>query len=168
MSASTHPQGRIVLAASLALAAGVLSAVSLGASAQAAPIDTSQTGQITIHKFTNPGNGAMNPDGTGTAPSTTPIAGVVFQYCTISGINLLDGTNTGWNNLNAITDAQKQAAASASATKLGAYDLTGCTSFPATDATGKAASSSTLPLGAYFVRETSAPSTSSPRRRRSS
>jgi fimbrial isopeptide formation D2 family protein/LPXTG-motif cell wall-anchored protein len=158
MSAITRNRGRAALAVATALSLGVLGALASGAAANASTINTSSQGQIIVHKFTNPGNGTMNPDGTGTAPTTAPIAGVVFQYCTISGINLLDGTNTGWNQINAITPAQKQASAGAGVTTLGAYTLTGCTSLPATDATGTAASVATLPLGAYFVREISAPS----------
>lgn len=158
MNTQSRHRMRVALAVTTSLALGLLGAVSTAAAANAASIDPAQTGQIIVHKFTNPGNGTMNPDGTGTAPTTAPIAGVVFEYCTISGINLLDGTNTGWNQVNAITAAQKQASAAAGVTTLGSYTLTGCTTLPATDASGTAASIATLPLGAYFVREISAPS----------
>ncbi len=140
---------------------GVLGALAAGTPASAASIDTAQQGSIIVHKYANPGDGDQNASGTGTTdPSTQPIAGVVFQYCSISGIDLLDGTNAGWDDINAITATDKQAAADPQVTTLGAapnqYTLSGCTSLPATDATGTA-TSATLPLGAYFVREVSAP-----------
>ncbi|MFK3672051.1 SpaH/EbpB family LPXTG-anchored major pilin [Leifsonia aquatica] len=158
MTAHTRHRGRAAFAVATALSLGMLGALTAGTAASAATIDPSQHGQILIHKFSNPGNGAMNPDGTGAAPTTAPIAGVVFEYCSIDGIDLLDGTNAGWNQVNGITAAQKQASAAAGVTTLGTHTLSGCTSLPATDAAGAAASAATLPLGAYFVREISAPS----------
>ena len=139
---------------------GVLSAFAGAASANAASIDTTQKGQLIIHKFENPASGAQSPDGSGVDPQTKAIEGVVFEYCTIAGIDLLDGTNTGWNAINAITAAEKQAAADPSAKDLvnGKYNLTGCTTLAPTDQNGIASSVNTLPLGAYFVREITAPS----------
>jgi fimbrial isopeptide formation D2 family protein/LPXTG-motif cell wall-anchored protein len=158
MTENTRLRGRTALAVGTALSLGVLGALAGGAAATAAPIDSSQRGQIIVHKYANPGNGAQKPDGTGTNPNTAPIAGVVFEYCAISGINLLNGNNTGWDAVNAITQAQKDAAAAQGVTTLGPHTLANCTLLPATDATGTASSASTLNLGAYFVREVSAPS----------
>lgn len=136
---------------------GIVCAIVGVSAASAATIDGSRQGRITVHKFANPGNGDQNAAGTGTDPDTAPVAGVVFEYCAIGGIDLLDGGNAGWSALRGITPAAKQAAAAADTTTLAGYTLTGCTRLPATDATGTAASPS-LPLGAYFVREVSAPS----------
>jgi len=157
MTAITRRRGRAALAIGTVVSLGVLGAVTIGSAAYAASIDTAQQGSIIIHKYTNPGNGSENPSGTGTAPNTAPIAGVVFEYCLINGINLLDGTNTGWDAINAIPATVLQAAAAQGTTQLGSYTLSGCTSMPATDAAG-ASTSVKLPLGAYFVREVSAPS----------
>ena len=134
-----------------------LAGTGMATSAFAADIDQSQTGSIIIHKHENPGNGAGTPDGTGTAPNTPGIAGVVFEYCSIDGIDLFDGTNTGWNALNAITTAQLAAAAATGVSTLGAYDLVNCAPAPATDNAGLSTTPD-LPLGPYFVREISAPS----------
>ncbi|MDR2295065.1 MAG: SpaH/EbpB family LPXTG-anchored major pilin [Microbacterium sp.] len=142
----------VALGSALALAG-----TGMATSAFAADIDQSQTGSIIIHKHENPGNGAGTPDGTGTAPNTPGIAGVVFEYCTIDGIDLFDGTNTGWDALKAITPAQLAAAASTSVTTLGSYNLVDCAPAPATDSNGLSTTPD-LPLGPYFVREISAPS----------
>ncbi|MGO4301756.1 SpaH/EbpB family LPXTG-anchored major pilin [Leifsonia sp. RAF41] len=156
MTANARHRGRTALAAATVLSLGVLGALATSAAANAASIDTARQGSILIHKYTNPGNGDQNASGTGTEPDTEPISGVVFEYCSIDGIDLLDGTNTGWDDLNAITAAAKQAAAATGTTQLGSHTLSGCTGMPATNASG-AATTAKLPLGAYFVREISAP-----------
>ncbi|MFF9564295.1 SpaH/EbpB family LPXTG-anchored major pilin [Leifsonia sp. NPDC014704] len=156
MTAITRLRGRRALAAGTALTLGVLGALAAAGAANAASIDETKQGSIIVHKYANPGNGDQNPSGTGKAPDTAPIAGVVFEYCTIDGIDLFDNTNAGWDKVNAITTAQKLAAAAQGVTTLGSYTLSGCTSLPATDATGTATSAK-LPLGPYFVREISAP-----------
>ncbi|GAA1142808.1 SpaH/EbpB family LPXTG-anchored major pilin [Microbacterium natoriense] len=155
MTALTHPRGRRILAIGAALTLGALGILATSLAASAAEIDPDQTGSITIHKFANPGNGAANPDGTGTLPDTEPIADVVFEVCAIDGIDLVDGTNTGWDALNAITQAEKLAAGAQGTATLGAYALSGCeevtTSADGTVSTGA------LPVGPYFVREIDAP-----------
>src|SRR3954469_9225512 len=83
MSAITWRRGRAVLAVGAVLSLGVVGAVGAATAANAASIDTAQQGSIIVHKFENPGNGAANPDGTGTLPTTKPIPGVVFEYCPI-------------------------------------------------------------------------------------
>ncbi|WP_433676526.1 SpaH/EbpB family LPXTG-anchored major pilin [Microbacterium gorillae] len=142
---------RVALGSVLALAgAGFATA------AHAADIDLGETGSIIIHKHENPADGDQNPGGTGTDPTTPGIAGVVFEYCRIDGINLFDGTNTGWDAVNAITPAQMAAAAAQGVTTLGGYTLSGCTSATETDSDGLSTVSG-LPLGPYFVREIDAP-----------
>ncbi|MGN7800026.1 SpaH/EbpB family LPXTG-anchored major pilin [Leifsonia sp. 22587] len=157
MSAHTRHRGLSALAVGTALSLGALGALSTSVAANAASIDTSQQGRIIIHKYENPGNGDQNPAGTGTDPTTAPVAGVVFEYCTVGGIDLFDGTNRGWDAVNAITATAKQAAAAQGVTQLGSYALSNCTLLPATDASGLATSAK-LPLGVYFVREVSTPS----------
>ncbi|MDN4598047.1 SpaH/EbpB family LPXTG-anchored major pilin [Leifsonia virtsii] len=154
MTAITRHRGRRALAVGTALTLGVLGAFASSAAANAASIDTSQQGSIIVHKFANTGDGKQTPDGTGTNPTTKPISGVVFEYCPITGVNLFDGTNAGWDALNAITPAQKIAAQTG--TKLANYNLGQCTRLAATDANGTATSAK-LPLGPYFVREVQAP-----------
>lgn len=156
MTAQTRHRGRRALAAGTALTLGVLGALAAAGAANAASIDQTKQGSIIVHKFANPGNGDQNPSGTGTSPSTAPVSGVVFEYCKIDGIDLFDNTNTGWDQVNAITTAEKLAAGAQGVTTLGSYTLSGCTSLPATDAAGLATSAK-LPLGPYFVREISAP-----------
>jgi fimbrial isopeptide formation D2 family protein/LPXTG-motif cell wall-anchored protein len=157
MTAITWRRGRTVLAVGAVLSLGVMGVVGAATAANAASIDTTRRGSIIIHKFENLGDGEGTPDGTGKLPTTKPIEGVVFEYCAINGIDLLDGTNTGWDAINAITSVQKLAAAAPGATTLASRTLGTCTPLPATDATG-AASKNDLPLGAYLVREVSAPS----------
>jgi fimbrial isopeptide formation D2 family protein len=155
MSEITPRRRHRALAAATALALGTLGVVATGPAASAANIDQSRQGAITIHKYANPGNGAANPDGSGTQPTTDPIAGVVFEYCRIDGVDLFDGTNTGWDALTAITAQQKTDAAGQGTATLGSHTLSGC----ATVTTGSdgVASTGTLPLGPYFVREVQAP-----------
>lgn len=155
MTSLSRLSGRRVLAAGAVLALGALGSVVTSTAAQAAVIDPDAVGSITIHKFANPGNGAANPDGTGTQPSTDPIAGVTFEVCAIDGIDLVDGTNTGWDALTAITDAQKKAAGGAGVGNLAGFTLSGCEEF-VTGADG-VVSAGDLAIGPYFVRETDAP-----------
>ncbi|WEK61005.1 MAG: SpaH/EbpB family LPXTG-anchored major pilin [Candidatus Microbacterium colombiense] len=150
---TANPRVRGVVALSAALSLGALGVLTTAAAANAAAIDPDQTGSITIHKFANPGNGAANPDGTGTQPDSAPIADVVFEYCLIDGVDLFDGSNAGWDVLNAITAAQKKAAQTGST--LAGLDLTGCQTVT-TGADGTV-STPTLATGPYFVREIDAP-----------
>lgn len=154
MTTLTRTRVRRVTALTAALSLGALGVLTAGAAAQAAEIDPDQLGSITIHKFANPGNGAANPDGTGTQPNTDPIADVVFEYCLIDGIDLFDGTNTGWDAINAITQAQKNAAQTGST--LAGFDLTGCQTV--TTGVDGTVTTPDLATGPYFVREIDAPS----------
>lgn len=160
MSTSTKTQrGRKVLTAAAALSIGTVGLFATAVPASAANIDESLTGSLTIHKYENPGNGIMNPDGTGSLPSTNAIKDVVFQACKIAGIDILDSSkgNAEWEKLR-FTGAQLEAAAPASVMTVGNYTLTNCVDFAPTDAAGKAEMLN-MDLGAYFVREISAPST---------
>ena len=158
MTENIRLRGRAALAVGTALSLGALGAFAGGAAATAAPIDSNQQGKIIVHKYANLGDGTQTPDGTGDNPTTDPIEGVVFEYCTIAGIDLLSGDNAGWDAINKITAAEKTAAAAQNvATLANTYALTNCTELPATDDNGYAASGK-LPLGAYFVREVSKPS----------
>jgi fimbrial isopeptide formation D2 family protein/LPXTG-motif cell wall-anchored protein len=154
MTALTRTRVRRATALTAALSLGALGVLTAGVAAQAAEIDPDQLGSITIHKFANPGNGAANPDGTGTQPNTDPIADVVFEYCLITGIDLFDGTNTGWDAINAITPAEKNAAQTGAT--LAGYDLTGCQTV--TTGVDGTVTTPDLATGPYFVREIDAPS----------
>jgi hypothetical protein len=57
MTAITGRRGPAALAIGTAVSLGVLGAVAIGSAAFAASIDTTQQGQLIIHKFENPGNG---------------------------------------------------------------------------------------------------------------
>ncbi|WP_052961497.1 MULTISPECIES: SpaH/EbpB family LPXTG-anchored major pilin [unclassified Leucobacter] len=154
---SEHTASRALsrgLAATAALAVGAAGLFVGGTAAFADNIDTAKTGSIIVHKFENPGNGTMNPDGTGSAPKTKPIAGVGFEVCHVDGIDLTAAGNTGWNQVKAVSNAQLLAAQSG--TQLASYTLSNCTALPDTDAAG-VASSGRLALGAYLVREVKAP-----------
>lgn len=160
MTSLARLSGRRILATTAVVALGAFGALVTSTAAHAAAIDPTETGSITIHKYANPGNGAANPDGTGTQPNTDPIAGVTFEVRAIEGINLTDGTNTGWDALNAITLAQKEALAhvkgQALVYTLADYDLVDCNMY--TTGEDGVVTTSSLPVGPYFVRETGAPS----------
>ena len=150
-TATRHARRGLTAVAALAIgAAGLFTG---GSAAFAQNIDTAADGSFTIHKFENPGGGAQNPGGTGTNPTSKPIDDVVFEYCSINGVDLLNGTNTGWNRLRAITADELVGARTG--TSLSDLTLSNCTELPAT--VGGIAKSGRLPLGAYLIREKSAP-----------
>lgn len=154
MSQNTAPRHmRRGMAAAAALAVGALGLFAGGSAAYADNIDTSRDGSFKIHKFENPGGGAQTPGGTGTDPSSTPIDGVVFEYCSVDGIDLFDGSNAGWASVRGITEQQLIGARTG--TTLGAHTLSSCTELPAT--VNGVAESERLALGVYVVREKSAP-----------
>ncbi len=154
MTLSSRAGVRRAAALTTALSLSAFGVLAAGAAAQAATLDPDQLGSITIHKFANPGGGAANPDGSGTQPGSEPIAGVTFEYCLIDGIDLFDGTNTGWDAVNAITQAEKTAAQTGAT--LAGYDLTGCQTV-VTGADGTVTTPD-IATGPYFVREIDAPS----------
>lgn len=153
MNSTTNRGWRRAVALVATLSLGTLGVVLTGTAAQAAAISPDATGSITVHKHENPGNGDMNPDGTGTQPTTPAIPGVTFEVCAIDGIDLTDGTNTGWDALNAITSAQLSAAQTGSS--VGSFDLVDCAS-GVTNADGEYEFEE-LDVQAYLVRETATP-----------
>lgn len=161
MTGNTRRLGRKALAVGTALSLGVLGAVAMSSAANAASIDTAKQGSIIVHKHENPGTGPQNPSGTGTPVTSDPIAGVEFTYCPITDINLLDGTNAGWTAVNGITPKDQQDAIAAvvggnNAPPLGSHQLGSCVKMAKTDAAG-VSTAANLPLGAYFVFESAAP-----------
>src|SRR3954447_22557846 len=161
MTAKTRRLGRKALAVCTALSLGVVGAVAMSSAANAASIDTAKQGSIIIHKHENPGSGPQNPSDTGTPVSGKAIEDVEFTYCPITDINLLDGTNAGWDAVNGITPKNQQDAIDAivggnNAPPLGSHQLGSCVKMAKTNAAGMSAAPN-LPLGAYFVFESAAP-----------
>lgn len=141
------------LAASAVIAIGAFGLFAGASAAQAVNIDEDRQGSLTVHKFEAPGGGQMNPDNTGTQPSSKAIDGVVFEYCRIDGVDLFDGTNKGWDRLGQVTEAQLVDARSG--LDLADLSLSNCASMPAT--VNGIATSGELDLGAYLVREKETP-----------
>ena len=164
-SPTAAARARRTLAAAAALTLGVLGALA-ATPASAAPVPgpvTNTTGSLTIHKYAYPANGAQNPSGTGTNPTTSPIDGVVFQVCPINNVTALtDPSNAGWTQVNGLQNiAGAQTATALTGTTAGVdkttnFPLGTCTSI--TTAGGGLATLSNMAIGAYLVREISAPS----------
>jgi fimbrial isopeptide formation D2 family protein/LPXTG-motif cell wall-anchored protein len=164
-SPTAAARARRTLAAAAALTLGVLGALA-ATPASAAPVPgpvTNTTGSLTIHKYAYPANGAQNPSGTGTNPTTSTIDGVVFQVCAINNVtSLADPSNAGWTQVNGLQNvAGAQTATALTGTTSGVdntknFPLGTCTSI--TTAGGGIATLSNMAIGAYLVRETSAPS----------
>jgi fimbrial isopeptide formation D2 family protein/LPXTG-motif cell wall-anchored protein len=161
MEAKTIKWGRLVAAilATLALIIGYSSLTGMIAPAHADPaygnIDQT-TGTIIVHKHANQSgtSATQNPDGTGTAIPSDPIADVHFTVYHITDVNL--GTAAGWSTVNGwATTAPTINTTGATPTVAG---LT-TTSADVLDPTNEAgvATSDSLPVGAYVVVETSHP-----------
>jgi fimbrial isopeptide formation D2 family protein/LPXTG-motif cell wall-anchored protein len=156
---------RRTLAAATALSLGLLGAALSATAASAAPVPgpvTNQPGSLTIHKYAYPANGSQNPSGSGTNPTTQAIDGVVFEVCQITNVtSLTDTSNLGWTQVRNLQNvAGAQAASALTGTTAGVdstanFPLTGCTRV--TTANGGTATWSNLAVGAYLVREISAP-----------
>ena len=154
------------LAAATALSLGLLGVALTATAASAAPVPgpvTNQTGSLTIHKYAYPANGSQNPSGTGTNPTTSPIDGVTFQVCAINNVtSLTDTSNLGWTqvkNLQNVAGAQSATALTGTTAGVDSttnFPLGTCTNV--TTAGGGIATASGLAVGAYLVREISAPS----------
>lgn len=143
------------LAASAAVAVGALGMFAGTSAAQADSIDTTKTGSLTIHKYENPGGGAQTPGGDGKDPESKAIDGVVFEYCSIKGVDLFNGTNTGWETLRNVSEQDRIGARDG--LSLGNLTLENCITLdPTVDGIAETGS---IPLGAYLVREVSAPAT---------
>ncbi|GAA1845533.1 SpaH/EbpB family LPXTG-anchored major pilin [Microbacterium koreense] len=149
----------------IAAAALVVSGLALGASAAQAvpvpgPVDGSATGSVTVHKYAYPADGAQDPSGTGTDPTSDPIAGVTFALCAIGNItSLADTSNAGWPQVNGLDPLSSNGSAltgsTAGADTTTSFPLSGCTSQD-TDGNGEATWGG-LAVGAYLVTETAAP-----------
>lgn len=143
------PRLRAVLsglaAAVVALAIPVLAAPA----ASALPIipPTPLNGTLNVHKHQTPSS-ATPGDGLtlGTAPTGAPIEGVVF---TVQKLNFDLRTNAGWNALTAMPIGS-----------VATYFDGASQTMPATSATGL--STMSLPVGAYYVTETTFPDGVSP------
>lgn len=148
-------------------AAAVLFAAGVG-SASAAPdnIDPNALGSISLHKFAGAPVVGLPNDGTETAVAgRTPLAGVGFTLYKVDGLDVTDPAD--WNEIDDLNDwfvAQGTSGHwSAGATVGTGYTFSAVGSEQVTAAgTGLAtwgtpATTSSLPLGVYFVQETSAP-----------
>jgi len=161
MNHTTPRIGRRLLAATAAtlmVAGGTLVA---GGAAVAAPVPgpvTEQDGSLTIHKHLNPGfdGTEQNPDGSEGAGGD-PLNGVTFLVCAIDGIDLIDGGNAAWDELNAL--GVIASAVTSAATTIGSHDLVDCDTEVTANVAGAdgVAVFDELPVGAYLVRETVAP-----------
>jgi fimbrial isopeptide formation D2 family protein/LPXTG-motif cell wall-anchored protein len=152
---------RRIIAAAGALAIGGLmfAAVPANATPVDGPVDASKTGSLTIHKFEYPADGSQNPSGTGTNPTSAPIANVVFKVCKIDNITSLgDTSNAGWaqvKGLNALSGSPLTGSV-AGVDSTTTFPLSGCQDVT-TAASGATPTLSGLAVGAYLVTETSAP-----------
>lgn len=163
MAEHKFKRGSIAVLGAIVLGASVL--LASGSAATAAPeeydfgnIDGSKSASLTVHKYADQTSGATgDPDGTIRGSFTDPIQGVVFTaYPLLKGGDPVDLTTfDGWDGLEAAATAASGSTACAAPS---GYTLgtTGIEVGP-TDASGVATAA--LPVGAYIVCETSAPST---------
>lgn len=150
---NTHPRRKRGLLTGLVAVATALTLAFSATPAQAdgPAIDPTATGSIRIHKFEQPaaagaeGTGLENPDA---VAGLTPLAGVVFTAQRVNSVDL--NTNAGWQAAGNMTIAQ----ATQNLTPGG---------FPssATDSLGNATIAD-LPVGLYYVRETTFPDNVTP------
>lgn len=142
-----------------ALVGAVFAVGSIAAPAYAAPIDATESGSLTVHKYekqtptTDPGNGTEIDLG-----DYTPLAGVEFTIQQVEGIDLT--TNGGWAEANALTadfaSAAPRYADEAVTAITGQGRTLAIATADITDALGEA-SFADLDLGLYLVTETSYP-----------
>jgi fimbrial isopeptide formation D2 family protein/LPXTG-motif cell wall-anchored protein len=139
----------------LAALALVVAGTAAAAPASAAPlVDPDQLGSITVHKFEAPDSPSGLPSN-GTEVDTaglTPLPGVTFQVRQVSDIDL--GTNQGWADAAALSDAFDPADPAGSIS--GAGHALGAGVSQVTSTAGVAAFTG-LPVGLYLVEETSFP-----------
>ncbi|MCI7552097.1 MAG: SpaH/EbpB family LPXTG-anchored major pilin [Actinomycetaceae bacterium] len=140
----------LIVAALALFGAGAVAPVAFAADGN---IDANRTGSLTVHKYANPATGTMDPDGTGTSPSTDPIAGVVFSYAKVTDVNL--ATNEGWTAVQSLTVDADGKVAGTGGTE---HATDPAVNMDATNAQGEATVSG-LPIGVYLVQEVSAPAT---------
>lgn len=148
---SAHPNKRSTKWIAAFAAAGVLAVTGAGSAAFAADlttVDDSKVGSITVHKYELPDTGfGPEVNGKELAPADvaglTPLEGVTFTFERLTEYDLT--TNAGWTSLQGLSLQD----AIDTATKVLADTVT-------TDAGGLAVAAD-LPLGAYLVTETAAP-----------
>lgn len=150
-------------------AAAILFASGVG-SASAAPdnIDPDALGSISLHKFSGAPVVGLPNDGTETAVAgRTPLAGVGFTLYRVNGLDVTDPAD--WNEINDLNDwfvtqgtsghwsagATVGSGAGYTFSTVGTEQVTAAGTGLAT--WGTPATTSSLPLGVYFVQETSAP-----------
>ncbi|WP_136313084.1 SpaH/EbpB family LPXTG-anchored major pilin [Actinomyces procaprae] len=146
-------------AAALGMMALAATGLGLAATAQAADlanIDTGATGSILIHKHEA---GSQSANGTPDGKTTTggdPVEGVVFTAYRITNLDLT--VQAAWDGLADVAVPADACGSDNRSPQLGSYTFdTGTASTP-TDASGET-SINPLPVAAYLVCETSAPST---------
>ena len=158
MSRTTRAFGRRVAAVVGALA---LTIVGLGGAtvAQAADlgnIDSSKTGSLVIHKHET---GSQTADGTPDGQTATGGAGVADVTFTAYKITNLDlTTQAAWDGLKNLAVPADACGADYSTPSLGSYTFDGGTASTPTNAQGDTTIGN-LPVAAYLVCETNAPST---------
>ena len=137
---STTSFKRRIVAATGALALGLLGAIGVSSAAFAADavpgdINPDAQGSITIYKYEEAGNtNPGDPAGDG-LPGMTPLEGVEFTVTPVPGVDLT--TNAGWDAVPGLTAA----------------NATGVPVVMTTDVDGKAVFAN-LPVGVYYVEET--------------
>lgn len=146
----SHPKNGRLRAAAALLVGGALALTGAGVAtaANTATIDSTKTASLTIHKYEQPAaaTGLAN-DGRELSATEltglTALSGVEFTIQQVPGVDLT--TNAGWETATAMTtDAAATAVASVTGTK-------------GTTATDGTLSFGSLPLGLYYVSETSTP-----------
>lgn len=164
---TTHPPSprvRTGLAALSAVSLGVAGVILSAAAANAAPVpgpvDDTQTGSLTVHKYAYPADGTQNPSGTGQDPTSDVIEGVDFEVCAIDNVTSLgDTSNLGWDQVRGL-DALSSDGTALTGSVAGvdggtSFGLLDCQTVT-TGATGEAFFDA-LTVGAYLVTETAAP-----------
>lgn len=136
-------------AVALVVSGGIaLSATGVASAASPAAIDPTQQASLTIHKYEQPQTATGLPNDGRELTATdlaglTPLPGVEFTIQQVPGIDLT--TNAGWESATAMTTAQAATAVAS---------VTGTKQTTAADGT---ATFGSLPLGLYYVSETSTP-----------
>lgn len=131
-----------------AVATTALLLLSGGVAAQAAPAFPTQDGSIIVHKFEQPAQNGADNDGLELPGNATngwkPLAGAEFTAKKVDGIDL--STNEGWLAAQDLTVDEAAKRVSGAGVKSGLTNAAG-------EATIKP-----LPIGLYFVEETTTPS----------
>ncbi len=150
---TTHPRRKRGLLTGLVAVATALTLAFSAAPAQAdgPTIDPAAKGTIRIHKFEQPST--VGQEGTGeaddvVAPGAVPMAGIVFSAQRVNGVDLT--TNAGWQAAQDLTPETAVVNLASTVYRSG----------PTTDL--GLASIEALPLGVYYVKETTFPNNVTP------